>query len=287
MNSMSSSHPASLVSGNGKAPPTQVSVAYGVLLCSGFTVHHLVAGGEFSSILTMSVMCQCFAIALLGLQVLSSGSAAGISARALGLEALSLCFRLSSTTWLNGYLPVDASGDFVFQGVDMLSLLMVLWLLHHILFVEKRTYQAADDTLPVAPMIIGSLALSLLFHADMNRRPLFDALWMAGLLVGVVSVLPQLWLITRTKGVVQALTSHHIAMMAVSRMLSGTFMWHARYDITCAPLVTGWNHAIWVILGAHLLHLILLGDFAYYYMKAVCSKGLDCQIDMNSAGCWV
>ena len=29
---------------------------------------------------------------------------------------------------------------------------------------------------------------------------------------------------------------HYIAMLAFSRALSGIFMWHARFDITCVPL---------------------------------------------------
>ena len=41
----------------------------------------------------------------------------------------------------------------------------------------------------------------------------------------------------------KALTSHYIAVMAVSRMLSGTFMWHARFDITCEPWVGSYDHA--------------------------------------------
>lgn len=70
-------------------------------------------------------------------------------------------------------------------------------------------------------------------------------------------------------------------------------MWHARFDITCDPWVPGYNHAIWanvseaapskpkctcwskpcksccpeVILGANALHMLLLGDFGYYYIK--------------------
>lgn len=35
---------------------------------------------------------------------------------------------------------------------------------------------------------------------------------------------------------------HYIAMLATSRALSGIFMWHARFDITCVPLVTDVNH---------------------------------------------
>merc|ERR1719506_3335602 len=67
-------------------------------------------------------MIQCLALALLSLQMISTGSASGISARALSLDAIALCCRLSSTLWLNGYLPVDASGDHVFQIVDICSL---------------------------------------------------------------------------------------------------------------------------------------------------------------------
>merc|ERR1719359_2209034 len=111
--------------------------------------------------------------------------------------------------------------------------------------------------------------LAALLHGNMNSRPIFDGLWMAGVFLSAVAVLPQLWLITRTGGRVEALTSHHIAAMAASRALAGIFMWHARSDITCVPIVSDFNHAIWAILGAHLLHMVLLGDFAYYYLKAV------------------
>lgn len=267
----------------GKGPSTKVSVAYGVLLGSALWVYHCVANGEFSVILTMAVMAQCLAVALLGVQILSTGTSAGISARALALEALSFSCRLSSTTWLNGYLPVDASGDFVYQLVDVLSLLIVLGLLYHVLVTDRRTYQEEMDSLPVSWIAFGALALAAVFHADMNSRPLFDILWMAGLFVGVFAVLPQLAMVARTGGVVDALTSHYIAMMAVSRILSGTFMWHARFDVTCAPWYGEFNHAIWAILTAHAVHLLLLGDFAFYYVRAICAQGLNAKLDLQAA----
>jgi len=231
----------------------------------------------------MSVMFQCLAMALLVMHTLSRGSCCGISARALALEAVSFGCRLSSTTWLNGYLPVDASGDHVYQAVDMCSLLMVFWLLRQVLVMQRSSYDEAEDSLPALPLALGSLVLAVIFHADMNSRPVFDTLWMASLFCGVVAVLPQLCLVIRTGGVIQACTSHHIAMMAASRVLSGTFMWHARFDITCQPWVQGVNHAIWAILAAHALHLVLLGDFAYCYIRAVASQGLGCKVDVNLA----
>jgi hypothetical protein len=260
-------------------------VAYVLFLFGAGAMWHLVADNEFSSILTISVMLQCLAVALLALQILLTGSAAGLSAKGLLMDGLALCLRLSSTLWLNGYLPVDASGDYVFQAVDVLSLVIIAWLLRQVLVEKRHTYQAEEDSLPIAPMVLGSLILAALLHGNMNSRPLFDTLWMAGLFVSTVAVLPQLWLVTRTGGKVQALTSHHIAAMAAGRALSGVFMWHAHGDITCVPWVGEFNHAIWAILGAHALHLILLGDFTYYYIKALLARGLNCSLDiMESCG---
>jgi hypothetical protein len=264
-----------------KGPSTPVLVAYFVIFACITMVYHFVAEGEFSSVLTMAVMFQCFAVVLLAMQVVATGSAAGVSARSLQLEAVALVCRLSSTLWLNGYLPVDATGDHIYQIVDICSVGMVLWLVHSIFTAYRSSYQEAEDSMPVVPMVLGSFVFGALFHSDMNSRPVFDALWMAGLLIGVVAVLPQLWLITRAGGKVQALTSHYIAAMAVSRVLSGSFMWHARFDITCEPWVDGYEHAIFVILAAHALHMILLGDFAYYYVKSIAAKGLGCNFELQ------
>ncbi|CAE7782419.1 erd-2.2 [Symbiodinium necroappetens] len=266
-----------------KSPPRDFLAAYAIFLAGSFAVYHLVANGEFSSILTMAQMIQCLAFVLLTIKSLSQGSVAGLSAKSLGLEALAFGCRLSSTTWLNGYLPVDASGDFVYQAVEICSLCLVLFLLHRAFVSHRWSYEEEADSLPVLPMVIASLFLAALLHADMNSRPVFDTLWMAGLFLSVVSVLPQLWHIHQTGGVIQACTGHYIAMLACSRALSGIFMWHARFDITCVRLVGGFNQAIWAILGAHLLHLILLGDFGYYYVKAVMQQGLDFKIELPCA----
>mmetsp|Transcript_82897 Transcript_82897/g.152060 ORF Transcript_82897/g.152060 Transcript_82897/m.152060 type:complete len:281 (-) Transcript_82897:96-938(-) len=267
----------------GKMPSTPVLVAYGLFALAAGGIWHFVADGNFSAIITISVMFQCLAAVLLSLQVLSTNSASGISMRALGLDVMALCFRLSSTLWLQGYLPVDASGDYIFQALDLCSVGILLWLLYHVLVVKRSTYQEDEDSLPVFPLILGSVILAILFHGNMNSRPVFDSLWMAGVFLSTVAVLPQLWLITRTGGQVDALTSHYIAAMAASRALSGVFMWHASEDISCEPWVGSFNHAIWAILGSHLLHLLLLGDFGFYYIKAVVAQGLACRIDIPEA----
>lgn len=181
---------------------------------------------------------------------------------------------------MNGYLPVDATGDWIFQACDIVSLLLVVWLLYYTFVEKKYSYDAQADSMSLIPIILGCFIAAFLLHADMNRRPLFDSLWMASLFLSVFSALPQLWLIYRTGGVIKACTGHFIAILALSRVLSGTFMWHARYDVTCEQWIDGFDHAIWAILGAHVLHLLLLTDFAFYYAKAVLQQGLNFQIEL-------
>merc|ERR1719230_2112791 len=207
-------------------PHPRVLMAYGVFLSLAAWVYHVIADGEFSSIIAVGVVFQCGAFVTLAMQVISSGTCAGISARSLALEAAALCCKLSSTTWLDGYLPNDASGDWFYQAADLCSVLVVMWLLHQVLVTRRSSYQADEDSAPyVGTMVIVCIVLAALMHGDMNDYPLFDALYMCGLLLGVVAVLPQLWFITRAGGKVDSLTSHYIAMMAMARVLSGTFMW--------------------------------------------------------------
>lgn len=262
---------------------TGVIFAYAGFTSVAMLVYHLVAQGEFSSILTLSAIFQCLAFSILGLQALSSDNVQSISAKSLLLDALALACRLSSTTWLEGYLPVDQTGDYLYQGFDVLSLVMVLWLLQRVHKVRQQTWDYEEDALSPTPFAIGSLVLAALFHGDLNDRPVFDTLWMCGLFISAVSVLPQLWMMTHSLRSIPSLTSHFVAVMAFSRVLSGAYMWHAHAEITCEPYIEGFNHSGYAILAAHMTHLLLLGDFAYFYGKNLATSGLNAPLVLPDA----
>lgn len=272
-----------------KAPPPAMIAAYSLFVAAGLLLYYLVMTSQdaFSAIITVAEMLQCLALLLLAAQVISSGGVAGISARTVGLEAAALMFKLSSTLNYNGYLPVDESGDWFYQGVDICGLAASLWLMHQAFVSKRATYQAADDSFPVIPMVLACIALAALLHADMNARPIYDTLWMTGHFLGSVAIMPQLWLITNSGGRVETLMSHYIAVMMLGRMMGGWFMWLAREDVTCKPWIEGVNHAILAILAAHILNLVLLGDFAYYYLKAIATQGLNCSLDLEGVAVFV
>merc|ERR1719377_336651 len=98
-----------------------------------------------------------------------------------------------------------------------------------------------------------------------------------------ISVLPQLWVMMRRSGGTAALTSHFVAVMGVSRVLSGSYMWYAYKEIDCKPWIGNFNHAGYAVLGAHAVHLLLLGDFAYFYLKNVTKSGLRAPLDLSES----
>merc|ERR1719498_334588 len=99
-------------------------------------VYYFVAECEFACIQTMAGMTQCLAMVFLAMQIFganrsqtaSAPEAHGLSANSLVLHSIAFACRLSSTTWLNGYLPVDASGDWIYQAFDVLALLIAVGL---------------------------------------------------------------------------------------------------------------------------------------------------------------
>jgi hypothetical protein len=249
---------------------------------------HWIGEGEFSAVLTLSAVFQCLAFCLLGTHAFKTGNFQGISGKSLQLEAIALMCRLSATVQVEGYVPSDSTGDYLYQCFDVLSLALVLVLLYRVMKVQDKSYEVDADTLPTLPFVGGSLVLACLLHGIMMKYRIFDILWMMGLFVGAVAVVPQLWLMTHSSASTPALASHFIAVMALSRILNGTYMWHAAQEIDCLPWIGTCGkddmycgtHAGYATLAAQALHLLLLTDFAYFYIKNLTTQGLRAPLDL-------
>jgi hypothetical protein len=252
--------------------PVTALCAYAGFAALSWCIYDLVADRKWTYMMTMSGFAHCFGLVLLCIQVVSVGSATGVSARALILDGIAVSLRLASTLFFEGYLPNDKSGDHVYQCADICSLLLIVFLLRSVLVTYRGTYQEAEDDISLGPFVLTALMLGALLHGDMDDHPLFDTFWMAGLFLSVVAVLPQYWMISKSCGQAQVLTAHYIAASAVDRALSGLFMWHVSKYITCVPYFGDFQHTIYAILLAHVIHLILLSDFAVFYARALLTQ---------------
>jgi len=247
-----------------------VLTAWLCFLAGGAWIYHVLAEKEFTAILTLSTFAQTLAFVLLQIQMSASQSVAGVSGKALQMHAAKLCCRLGTTLWLDGYLPMDKSGDWIYQFGDVLSLLLVLQALHRVHVSHRSSYQSEDDTCNVRNLIVGAVVLAVMIHPSLNAWTEFDILWTAHLYIDAVAMMPQLWMISKSGGQVQGFTAHYIAATLLSNFLSAFFWFFASaelHDGTDSINITGL-----ALNGAHVVQLLLLVDFGFFYVKA-CLQG--------------
>lgn len=235
---------------------------------------------DFSAIMTLGSGVQTFGFFLLLHKVKVQNSVAGISSKTLEMYVLVLMFRLSATLMKNGYLPVDKSGDFVYQAADVASLLILFQLLYCIHKRNKDTYQSELDDLPIWYAVPGCLALGVVMRGSLNHSMFYDTMWCTSLNIDTIAMLPQLHMLVKKGGEVEALTSNYIAAIFVSRLCVGSFWWHGYAEINSKADVPTPYAGHWVVM-AHGLQLLLASDFMYHYCEAKaggegggCKKGL-------------
>jgi len=237
-----------------------------------FGVYHEVAEKHFTFTLTFSGFAQTLSFMFLLMQINGSVSVTGISAKTLMLHAVKICCRLSSTLWLNGYLPVDQSGDWIYQASDLLSLMLVIMLLFSVLVFFKHTYQADEDTLDAQKLMLGAFILAVFIHPNQNNWAAFDILWTTHLYIDAVAMVPQLWMVSKAGGQVKGMTAHYMAATLLSYLFSFYFWFTANSELATETHAIRYNIIGLTVNAAHVVQVLLLLDFGYYYSKA-CLKG--------------
>eukprot|EP00929_Paragymnodinium_shiwhaense_P010539 TRINITY_DN115282_c0_g1_i1.p1 TRINITY_DN115282_c0_g1~~TRINITY_DN115282_c0_g1_i1.p1 ORF type:complete len:326 (-),score=38.22 TRINITY_DN115282_c0_g1_i1:71-922(-) len=264
-------------------PTKTVCASYVAILAVCTYVYFRISDMLTSSIYTFASVAHCLAICFQYGQVLrdrrmlkhqSVHNAAGAlrtSGVSVVFSQLALSCRLSSTTWLNGYVPMDASGDWLYQAIDVAALAVTLPLLLLVAVNERRAGTRMLRWQNFARFVAFAFAvvsIAVMFYGDMNDRPIYDALWMAGALFGIAAVVPQLWKSEEGERCrptqVENFDHHAIVSMCVGQMMSFTYLWMARNDVAYTPLVEDVNHPVYVLLAAHAVALRLVCDFTGY-----------------------
>lgn len=241
----------------------QIASGYFVFSLCAVIVYRLFTDADFSSIYTLGMAVQCLAFYLLNAKVDMQRSVAGISAKTLKVYVLVFMFRLSSTMVKNGYLPVDQSGDWVFQTADILSLMMTVRLLRRMYTSHIATYQEDYDTFDVFRLVPPCVVLAICVHGHLNGCPFFDTCWTIAMNLDAIAMLPQLWMLAKIGGEVEGMTSHFVVALAFSRLCGFTFWFYGYIEIHRVSKVAGYQ-----LLFTHAMQVFLSLDFVYYYLVA-------------------
>merc|ERR1719161_972686 len=226
---------------------------------------------DFSFLITLAGAAQTLGFFLLVHKMKAHKSAAGVSSKTLQMYVMMFVFRLNSTMVKNGYLPVDATGDWAYQACDITSLLLVFQALFYIHKRFKDTYQEKHDSLPIWNAVLPLMLLAGVLHGNLNHSWYFDTVWTLSMYLDTIAMMPQLWMLVVKGGHVEALTSHYVASIFFSRFLTFSF-WFTGFP-ELAPEDGGFNKMGWLLCGCHGLQLLLSADFMYhYFMWGACSR---------------
>jgi hypothetical protein len=227
----------------------------------------------FSFVYFVGSAFQLLGLLSLCMKIRTTKSVAGISSQSLGLTATSLACRAFCTTIYDGYLPVDKSGDMWAQIVDFGSLAVVIYMLYSIHKTYAHTYSDDTDEMSVKPIVAACAVSALFIRADLNRDPLFDWMWAFGMNVEIFQMLPQLYMLTKFGGVVENTTAHFVVNVFLACLCRFAFwIWAApKCEELSGPdgRIQDMNLGGYFILGAHVLEILVMLDFVYYYVSAV------------------
>jgi len=246
-----------------------------------FVAMHL-SDRDASTSLTVSTTVQAFGFMLLTMKVKYSHSMAGISSKTLEMYTIVLFLRLCSTTVKNGYIPVDRTGDHIYQLGDIASLMLCLNLLYKMHRSMADTYQKNEDTLNLMPAALPALLLAMVCHGHLNRSFWFDTLWFFSLYLETLAMLPQLFMLTKIGGEVEGMTSHFVTLVCAAKFFAWIFWFQGYPELAIGykdedddGIPEDWGHSNYggyAIIVCYSLQLLGSADFVFYYMKAAVNQ---------------
>lgn len=222
-----------------------------------------------------SAVAEAFGLLTLGRKIKMQRSVAGISGHTFLMYCIVYAFR---QFLLVPVFSWEALGGWVTELLLSGSLVMVLGVTWNIFKTHHDTYQSDLDTLHVKFLVPGCFLLALLIRPVLTlESPTYAYFWTCCLYLDVLALMPQVVMMGRSGAKIEAPICNFVAVTALSRMVD-LCAWLSEER---TELVTPFSRVL--IVFFHVLHLLLVADFMYYYIKARCaSKSFSEDIELAS-----
>jgi ER lumen protein retaining receptor len=272
-----------------------IAILAGFLTIS-FVMYMLFSSGDFSFLLTYSSLIKCFGFGLLNYRMWSTYSAHGVSLKTLQLYAFIFLLRLIAISRHQGYLPLDKTGDWLYHAIEGISLSFCVLAISGIVLLSdmKKTYQDIYDqfgnlyvsnTLGGLYIAVPCIILAIICHPILNKEFYSDVCWTFSMYLEALAIIPQIYMFQKQaknqEGIVEPLIGHTVFALGFSRLFELIFWFGSFLELEDN---FGSNVPGFIVLLSQLGHVTIMGDFFYYYFKAI-QKGLPIQIPLKYYSC--
>jgi len=213
----------------------------------------------------LSCLAEGFGLLSLRMKIQRQGSVSGISGMTMVMYALVYLLRLMMV------VPTKLSLVFLdgwtIEVLQVASLLMVLDVMHSISMTYRKSYQEDLDVLHVKYLIPSCVILAAVLHPQFSQGTWFSFSWTTYLYLDCLALMPQVVMMTRGAGKIEAPVSNFVAATTLSRVMDLSF-WYYNFDLGTQGSYQGFNYSGWLIVFWHLVNLAIVADFMYYFVKA-------------------
>lgn len=249
--------------------------AFFACLCAlavGCVILLLTIVGAFSSehrdssvipwIVAVSQVAEMAGLFSLRLKIKRQGSVKGVSGMTIIMYSLVYAIRAKLV------FPYGGRSSWAEAVPCFLSLLVVLDTAKCIFWTYHSSYQQEQDVLRVKYLIPGCLLLAGVLHPVLPNEGAFNTfIWTTELYLDVLALMPQVVMMSRGDGRVEAPIAHFVAATALARAVDlSIWFWSysAFVEYYSCVMVMFWQCVM----------LLLITDFLYLYLKARISKPL-------------
>jgi hypothetical protein len=233
----------------------------------------VVAIGEFTlaSLVLAAATIQAAAFVVLLRSAAAQPSALqGVSLKMLMVYAVAIVCRLQSTLFFYGYLPISASAGQLLPFVEIGTVCLVAVLCSKVRSWIRMTSTDSDSCF-VFWMFPVALCIAALTHPVLNHNNYADVMWTTAVWLEAMSLVPQLWLTSKTGASVDGAAAHFLALTFVSRALCAVYWLETHQQLKIWKFeygegVTEWFYPGYFVLAAHVLQLAGMADYMYLYV---------------------
>lgn len=197
-------------------------------------------------------------------------SVIGISGNSLIMFAISYSLRQCEALVMSSRYRLTKRAV-VLESLQFASIPLVFTLVWAVFRTYRDTYQESLDKLKVKYLLPACVALALVLTPRFKQGELYSYCWTISFYVDVLALLPQVVMMTFSPGKKIAVPiANFVAVTAISRCVDLWF-WYLRFDLGPQGWWGDFNYSGWIIVSFHVISLLLVVDFMYYYLNARCS----------------
>eukprot|EP00697_Spironema_sp_BW2_P001039 gnl/Spiro4/11415_TR6026_c0_g1_i1.p1 gnl/Spiro4/11415_TR6026_c0_g1~~gnl/Spiro4/11415_TR6026_c0_g1_i1.p1 ORF type:complete len:257 (+),score=57.65 gnl/Spiro4/11415_TR6026_c0_g1_i1:85-771(+) len=196
-------------------------------------------------------MLHVLSFVLLFLKMWRVKNAIGIS-----LKSQQLFVIVFITRYLDVFFSFVSVYNSVMKVLYLISSIATVYVMRTRLWTSYQQ-EIENDSFNSNYLLLLCGALALIFNHGYN---IFALLWVFSIYLEAVAILPQLWMLLKTREV-ENLTSHYMICLGAYRalyILNWVYRWYT--DPMYGPQ--------WIIWISGVVQTVLYGDFAFYYLKS-------------------